>query len=109
MTDFADRLKEYRTTENQSLSDLAKKLGTTKQVLSRYERRERFPKSDLVKKYAAKLGVDPSWLIGFDSEPINTTSQKQFLMNKIAKADDRKLDKIRKLMELIDDEEVNND
>ena len=38
----------------------------------------------------------------------NANPQRRFLMDKIAKADDRKLDRIKKLMELIDDEEDRN-
>ena len=39
-------------------------LGTSKQILSRYEREERSPRIDLVRKYAEKLKVSVDYLLG---------------------------------------------
>ena len=109
MADFADRLKEYRQANKLSQSELAAILRSSKQVISRYELRQRFPQAPTVTKFAERLGVDPAWLIGYDDEiPKNENPKRKYLMDKVAKADDRTLTKIDKLMRIIDDEEINN-
>lgn len=54
---FADKLKLYRNDTNLTLEEMAHMLGTTKQVLSRYERGERTPKISTVQEYARRMGV----------------------------------------------------
>ncbi len=54
---FGAKLKEYRTIHNMSQEDLAKKLNTTKQVISRYENEQRSPKLSIAVEYSAKLGI----------------------------------------------------
>ncbi len=68
MPDFADRLKLLRTMRKLSLDDLAKQLHTSKQTLSRYENRNRYPKAPVISKYAEILHVNPAWLIGYDDD-----------------------------------------
>lgn len=67
MADFADRIKLYRTMYGLSLEDLAKRLGTQKQVVHRYEKRQQIPKIDLVEEYATIMNVSVPWLIGYDN------------------------------------------
>ena len=89
-------------------SDLAKILDVSDSAVGKWILGKNGPSMGNVQKMADYFNVSMSSI--FEEQPNNPiSSQKQFLMNKIAKADDRKLDKIRKLMELIDDEEVNND
>ena len=47
-----------------SQSEFARILGTSKQILSRYELEQRTPKIDQVKKYAEKLKVSVDYLLG---------------------------------------------
>lgn len=54
---FGSKLKDYRTIHNMSQEDLAKKLNTTKQVISRYENDLRSPKLSIAVEYSAKLGI----------------------------------------------------
>jgi len=61
---FGDRLKEVRKRRSLSQQELADQLGTTKQVISRYELNQRDPKSSLVYSWAQKLGVSYEYLIG---------------------------------------------
>lgn len=63
---FGDRLKDVRKRRNLSQQELADQLGTTKQVISRYERNQRDPKSSLVLSWAQALGVSYEYLIGAD-------------------------------------------
>jgi transcriptional regulator with XRE-family HTH domain len=103
--DFADRIKQYREEKELSLEDLAKRLNTYKQVVHRWETRQQIPQMDKVAEVAELLGVSVPWLIGYDVEIAKTEPKRRFLMDKIAKADEKKLNKIVRLMELIDDEE----
>lgn len=68
MADFAERLHLIRSMREMSLEQMAEILGTSKQVLNRYELRKRYPKTTTVRKYADALGIDAAWLIGYDDE-----------------------------------------
>lgn len=72
MGEFGDALKAIREKNGWTLDEMAKRLNTTKQALSRYERGERTPKITIAAKFAEILNVDLSELIGYeyhDSEP----------------------------------------
>ena len=62
--EFGDRLKALRLERALSQEDLAAQLGTTKQVISRYETKKRIPRLSVVANYAQKLGVPLSALSG---------------------------------------------
>lgn len=61
---FPQRLKELRAEKGITLEELAKKIGTTKTTLSRYENGERSPKLQLVGLLANYFQVDMAWLSG---------------------------------------------
>lgn len=54
---FGAKLKEYRTIHGISQENLAKRLNTTKQVISRYENEQRSPKLSIAVEYSEKLGI----------------------------------------------------
>lgn len=54
---FGDRLKQIRLDRDMSQEELALLLGTSKQVISRYETNQRTPKITVANEYAQKLGV----------------------------------------------------
>lgn len=62
--EFGDILKQTRVRLGLSQDELAARLGTTKQVISRYETKKRIPRLSVVADYAAKLGVPLSALSG---------------------------------------------
>lgn len=66
-TSFGERLRELRKEKGLSQDEFAKMLGTSKQILSRYELGQRSPKIEQVSKYAEKLKVSVDYLLG-DSE-----------------------------------------
>ena len=66
-TSFGERLRELRKGKGLSQDEFAKMLGTSKQILSRYELGQRSPKIEQVSKYAEKLKVSVDYLLG-DSE-----------------------------------------
>ena len=60
---FGERLREIRKDMGMTQDEFAKKLGTSKQILSRYELDQRTPKIDQVVKFARKLNVSLEHLI----------------------------------------------
>ena len=63
-TTFGERLRQIRKEHNLSQEALAQKLGTTKQMLCRYELNQRSPRIEQVQKYAEKLHVPIDYLLG---------------------------------------------
>ena len=61
---FGERLRELRKEKGLSQDEFAKMLGTSKQILSRYELGQRSPKIEQVSKYAEKLKVSVDYLLG---------------------------------------------
>lgn len=61
---FGARLKAVRLSKDMSQEQLADKLGTSKQVISRYENNLRTPKISVLADYAEKLDVDLHYLLG---------------------------------------------
>ena len=64
--EFGRMLKQLRKERSLSQDELAALLGTTKQVISRYENGQRMPRLSVVADYARKLGVPLSLLSGED-------------------------------------------
>lgn len=60
---FGEKLKAIRQLRDKTQEDLAELLGTSKQVISRYENNQRTPKITTAQEYAAKLRVPLSYLI----------------------------------------------
>lgn len=64
---FGERLRGIRKEKGLSQDEFAALLGTSKQVLSRYEIGQRIPKITQVQQYAKALNVSADYLMG-DSE-----------------------------------------
>ena len=64
MSAFGDSLRKIRKEKNMTQDELAALLGTSKQVVSRYENGQRSPKVSVVLEYAEKLQVPVSVLTG---------------------------------------------
>lgn len=60
---FGDKLKKIRVDREMSQEQLATLLGTSKQVISRYETNQRTPKITVAQEYADKLSVPLNYLI----------------------------------------------
>ena len=61
---FGDILKQLRQAKGMSQEEFASLLGTTKQVVSRYENGQRTPKITVAQKYAEVLGISLNELLG---------------------------------------------
>ena len=62
--EFGDTLRQLRKERGLSQDELAALLGTTKQVISRYETKKRVPRLSVVAEFAQKLGLPLSVLSG---------------------------------------------
>ena len=67
--EFGDILRHLRKERGLSQDEMALLLGTTKQVISRYETKQRVPRLSVVAQFAARLGVPLSLLTGQPEEP----------------------------------------
>ena len=81
---FCEKLKLLREERNMSLSEFANLLGTSKQVLSRYERGENTPKITTVAHYAKVLDVSLAYLM-----KDNVTDRKATTFGDKANASDK--------------------
>ncbi len=63
-TSFGRRLREIRKERGLTQDEFAAILGTSKQILSRYELEQRSPKIEQVQKYAERLQVSVDFLLG---------------------------------------------
>ena len=64
------RLKQLRTENDVSQSDIAKLLDVTRQAYSRYERGDREPDLEMLCKLADYFNVSVDYLIGHESKSI---------------------------------------
>lgn len=79
---FGDKLKMIRTEKGMSQDELASLLGTSKQVISRYETNQRTPKITVVSEYATVLSVPLNYLLDNDMNDIEK-SRRQYPSNLI--------------------------
>ena len=63
MSTFGEKLKWIRKSQGISQEEIARRLHTSKQAVSRYERNQRAPKITVAKAYAVQLGVPLEYLI----------------------------------------------
>ena len=70
MTPFGENLRKIRIERGMSQEEFAELLGTSKQVISRYETAQRSPKVSTVSEYSEKLGVSIATLTGDVMAPI---------------------------------------
>ena len=64
--DFGDKLKELRMQNGLTQQQLATQLGVTKSVISFYERQERTPSPEVLRKMAAIFRVSSDFLLDID-------------------------------------------
>jgi len=82
-TFFGERLRRIRKEMGETQDEFAARIGTSKQVLSRYESGQRIPKISLVESYAKALNVSVDYLMGESQqeaafESVCTQSDKPF-------------------------------
>ena len=73
---FCEKLKLLREEREMNMSEFANLLGTSKQVISRYEKGENTPKITTVAHYAKVLGVSLQYLVNEDCTDKNGGQNK---------------------------------
>ena len=71
MSDFGKKLRNIRLERSMTQDEFAALLGTSKQVISRYENNQRSPKISVAAEYARRLGVPLSALNDDDSSAVH--------------------------------------
>lgn len=100
---FSDNLKKYMNDRELTRSDIANITGSPYSTVNDWWNGKTYPRIDMIEKLAKYFNVSKSALIEKNGDIID--GKKKYLMDRIAKADDKKLAKFEKLMEIIDDEE----
>ena len=65
--DFGSKLKELRIQNGLTQKQLSDQLGVTKSVVSFYERQERTPSPEVLRKMAAVFRVSTDFLLDIDT------------------------------------------
>lgn len=101
---FGDKLKKYREEHGISQEQLGATLGTSKQVISRYEKGQRSPQLDTVQSYARKLGLPVVYLADnscdriMEQEDNSLTPMQDALWRRISGMSDRKAEALLELL-----------
>lgn len=66
ISSFSERLKE--ALGDNTATDLAEKIGLSKQAISMYVNGKRTPKRPVIESISRILNVNPMWLMGYDVE-----------------------------------------
>ena len=94
---FSDYLKHYRVLNGMTQEDLAKRLETTKQVISNYENGKHTPKIDVAFKIASKLGVPLESMLGVEAPSL----EEELLIYFRALSDEGQKELIKRASEMI--------
>lgn len=93
--------------EDMKQYELAKILGVSESAVGKWILGKSSPRMGTIQAIADHFGLDTSDILTEQSN-FKSSRDRKYLLDRIIKADGKKLDKIKKLMELIDDEEANN-
>lgn len=63
---LGDRIREIRVSKQMKQSDLAEKAGISRVAVGNYERNDRQPTADILKRIATALNVDPNALFEWE-------------------------------------------
>lgn len=101
---FGEKLKRYREEHGISQEQLGVILGTSKQVISRYENNQRSPQLDTVQSYAHKLNLPVVYLADnscgqiIEQSDSSLTPMQDALWRRVANMSDRKAELLLELL-----------
>lgn len=107
---FGKRLRLYRVEHDLTQEELGAILDVSKQTISVWEKGTSSPALPSLFEIADKMQVTVNYLLGASESsetytPVAGAShQRQFLMDKLAKATDEDVDRLAKIWELVDRE-----
>lgn len=101
--EFKDRIKQARVKKGLSQSQLAKAIGVHVTNISRYERGENRPASDVLARLANELDVTSDYLMdgSMDDRALESISDKELLsqFQRVAKMDNKSKTVVKELLE----------
>jgi len=107
-----ENLKSRRKEKGYTQQSMSKALGVSLGAYRNWEQGINFPDKENIIKLTKLLETTSDFILGQTNNPDpknynsnNYSGKKKYLMDRIAKADDKKIEKFQKMMELIDDEE----
>lgn len=103
---FADNLKRYMDEYGLERPDIARIVEKSYSTVNDWYNGKTYPRIDAIEALANYFRISKSDLI--ERQPKTMSPTRAYLTDKIAKADEEKLEKFKKLLELIDDEEINH-
>ena len=69
MVNMGERIRELRKSKNVTQSEMSKRIGVSKAMISSYELEQRQPSYSVLIKIAFYLGVTTDYLLGVEREP----------------------------------------
>ena len=85
--DFSDRIRSLREEHSMTQTELGRKLGVTKAVISSYETGLHQPKHELIAKMSHIFGVTAGYLYGTEDEIINSQGKTSIDISGLDKED----------------------
>ena len=105
---FSERIKAAMAKQQISQKQLALKANVTESAMSYYVNGERIPRSDILSRIAAALGVSTDYLLGTDTDPVDD-DQLQYLQRGLGKLNHEQLDKAEKILKAVFDDIFEDD
>ena len=105
---FSSRIKAAMEKKQITQKQLAIKANVTESAMSYYVNGERIPRSDILSRIAAALGVTTDYLLGTDTEPVDD-NQLKYLQRGLGKLNPEQLDKVEKLLKTVFDDIFDDD
>ena len=105
---FSSRIKAAMEKQQMSQKQLAIKANVTESAMSYYVNGERIPRSDILSRIAAALGVSTDYLLGTDTDPVDD-GQLKYLQRGLGKLNPEQLDKAEKLLKTVFDDIFDDD
>lgn len=103
---FTDNLRRLMEDNEYTRADIAAKLKCPYSTVNDWFNAKTYPRIDMIERLSNIFRVNKSELI--EKNQGELTNEKKVLMDRISKADDKKLSKFKRLLELIDEEERDN-
>ena len=79
VSSFAERFTELRKGSPESDSELASRLGFSRQTISAWHNGSRIPHGVTIEWLAQEMGVNPDWLNGYDAPKYTSQTHKAYI------------------------------
>lgn len=101
ISDSRHRLKELMDLLEINQTEFCKRTGLNKSALSNYLNGDRVPRQDKIAMIADAFGIDPAWLMGYDTVPYampHISAEEEMLILEYRDADKTTKEMIKRLL-----------